>query len=249
MSIDSGFRPNASLPAAESRTLPRVGLSTNPAFFKWALAQPTRLLKTLDWPLGSISKRSSSVSENRLASSSTISRIDRSWPSDSTSRKGSITVWKSGTGMVGSLVQCWFKFAVSIWLAAIALALSAILSKSTSLHITTSRAHERQILQGLLPGSESNRVVKEQRLLTKESESSKALLPGCEPNLHGCSRTLRATGSELRVTRRDPNRRKPAKTGLEMQKAESIHSRRRALTRLSAEIPQIEKAPRAEPSS
>ena len=43
----------------------------------------------------------------------------------------------------------------------------------------------------LLPGTESNRVVKEQRWLTRESESSKGLLAGCVANLHGCFRTPR----------------------------------------------------------
>lgn len=46
------------------------------------------------------------------------------------------------------------------------------------------------------------------------------MLPGSEPNLHGCSRTQRATGSELNLAPRGPNRRKPAKTRLETQKAE-----------------------------
>lgn len=40
----------------------------------------------------------------------------------------------------------------------------------------------------------------------------------------------RATGSELILTPRVPNRRKPANTGLEMHEAESVHSRLRALT-------------------
>jgi hypothetical protein len=88
----------------------------------------------------------------------------------------------------------------------------------------------RSPFRNSLSGCESNRVVKEWRLLTRESESSKGLLPGCEPNLHGCSRTLRATGSELKLAPRVSNRPKPAKTGLEMQKAESGHSRLSVLT-------------------
>jgi hypothetical protein len=71
-----------------------------------------------------------------------MSPIDGSWPSDIASKKGSMTVWKSKTGMVGSLVRCWVEFVVSTWLAAIALTLSAILSKSTSLHITTAIAQD-----------------------------------------------------------------------------------------------------------
>jgi hypothetical protein len=88
----------------------------------------------------------------------------------------------------------------------------------------------RSLFRNSLSGSESNRVVKEWCLLTRESESSKGLLPGCEPNLHGCSRTPRATVAELEFRCSDPNRRKPAKTGLEMQKAESLQSRLSVLT-------------------
>jgi hypothetical protein len=67
----------------------------------------------------------------------------------------------------------------------------------------------RSAFRNFFSGCESNRVVKQQRLLTGESESSKGLLPGCEPNLHGCFRTPRATGSELSLALRRPNRRKP----------------------------------------
>jgi hypothetical protein len=88
----------------------------------------------------------------------------------------------------------------------------------------------RSLFRNSLLGCESNRVVKEWRLLTRESESSKGLLPGSEPNLHGCFRTPRATAAELEFRCSDPNRRKPAETGLEMQKAESIHSRLSVLT-------------------
>jgi hypothetical protein len=58
-------------------------------------------------------------------------------------------------------------------------------------------------------GCESNRVVKEQRLLNRESESFQGLLPSCEPNLHGCLRTLRATGSELEFRCLGEHRGKP----------------------------------------
>ncbi|MFM7563046.1 MAG: hypothetical protein ACKO81_08440, partial [Planctomycetota bacterium] len=47
---------------------------------------------------------------------------------------------------------------------------------------------------------------------------------------NGCSRTLRETGSELKLAPRVSNRPKPAKTGLEMQKAESGHPRLSVLT-------------------
>jgi hypothetical protein len=66
----------------------------------------------------------------------------------------------------------------------------------------------RSLFRNSLSGCESNLVVKEWRLLTRESESSKGLFPGCEPNLHGCFRTPRATGSELKLAPRSPNRRK-----------------------------------------
>ena len=76
-------------------------------------------------------------------------------------------------------------------------------------------------MQGLLTGSEGNRVVKERRWLARESESSKALLPGCAANFHGCFRTLRATlGTRFRASRK--NRRKPLENGPLTRKAESI---------------------------
>jgi hypothetical protein len=61
-------------------------------------------------------------------------------------------------------------------------------------------------------------------------KSGRIASPGSEPNLHGCSRTLGATVAELKLAPRDPNRCKPAKTGLEMQKAENVHSRLSVLT-------------------
>jgi hypothetical protein len=86
------------------------------------------------------------------------------------------------------------------------------------------------LFRNSLPGCESNQAVKEWRFLTRESERSKGLSPGCDPNLHGCFRIPQATAAELKLASRDPNRRKPAKTGPEMQKAESIHSRPSVLT-------------------
>ena len=88
----------------------------------------------------------------------------------------------------------------------------------------------RSPFRNSLSGCESNRVVKEQRLLTRESESSEGLLQGCEGNLHGCFRTLRATRSELRVARRGEHQRKPLENRPITQKAGSGNSRLRALT-------------------
>ena len=93
-----------------------------------------------------------------------------------------------------------------------------------------SASTEARVRRPLLSVAESNRVVKEQRLLTRESESSKGLLPGCEPNLHGCFRTPRATVAELKVADRGEHRRKPLENWPLTRKAESDGPRLRALT-------------------
>ena len=71
----------------------------------------------------------------------------------------------------------------------------------------------RSPFRNFLSGFESNRVVKQQRLLTRESESSKGLLPGCEANPHGWLRDpeskfletkTRALGSESSQTLENP---------------------------------------------
>ncbi len=141
-----------------------------------------------------------------------------------------MTAWKSGTGMVNSLGRCWVRVCRLHLIGGVCVGVESdsIEIDEPSHHDVT--AHERQTREGLLPGSESNRVVKEQRLLTRESESSKGLLPGCKANLHGCFRTPTATRSELKVAIGDPDRRKPLEKRPLTRKAESVGPRLRALT-------------------
>jgi hypothetical protein len=51
------------------------------------------------------------------------------------------------------------------------------------------------------------------------------LFSGSEPNLHGCCRSLRATGSELDFRQLGERRGKPLGSLPLTQKAESVHSR------------------------
>ena len=62
-----------------------------------------------------------------------------------------------------------------------------------------------------LSGFESNRVVKQQRLLTRESECSNGLVSGSGSNHGGWARPQGATLSELKLAPRSTNRRKPLK--------------------------------------